>query len=104
MLYQIPDIFREEVSYQQSNGYAVESISENEVVMHKRVRPSGMSIFLNVLLVILFPPIGMMYLLSPVIVINYFRGDRFRLVLMNVNGELKVHLSAYGNANGGGPS
>lgn len=103
-MFQIPDIFREEIRYHQSNGYALESISKDRVVMHKTVRPSAMSIFLNVLLVILFPPIGMMYLLSPVIVINYFRGERFRLVLMNVNGELKVHLSEYRNANGGGPS
>src|SRR5262245_20987396 len=88
----IPKFFEEEVEYQLSNGYKVESVSEDKIVMLKKVRPSIASIGFYVVLAIMMPPILVLYLLFPVIPFNYFKGYKYRLELITADGDLKVLL------------
>ena len=88
----VPAFFKEEVEYQLSNGYKIESVFENKIVMNKKVRPSIASIGFIVVLAILIPPILVLYLSFPVLPFNCFKGYKYQLELINADGDLKVLL------------
>jgi hypothetical protein len=94
----VPTFFKEEVEYHLSNGYKIESVSEDKIVMHKKVRPSVASIGFYIVLAIMMPPILVLYLLFPAIPFNYFKGYKYRLELINADGDLKVLLGDYRRA------
>lgn len=88
----VPTFFKEEVEYQLSNGYKIESVSEYKIVMLKATRPSIASIAGYVVLAILIPPILALYLFFPAIPFYHLMGHKYRLELINADGDLIVLL------------
>ena len=84
----VPDLFREEVQSQVADGYILESVSEEQVIMMKLIKPSKGKAMLFVLISLLVPFLIILWFFAPAIPFYFFKGKRYYLYINNDNGTI----------------